>query len=264
VKKEFKILNVALRAAGKIAKRYAGKTGYKLKGRANLVTKADISAQREIISVISAAFPEHGFLAEEAQKNIKTEGRYIWVIDPIDGTTNYAHNHPHSAVSIALAHKKEIVLGGVYDFFKEEIFIAQKGRGAKLNGKKICVSGVNKTEASLLATGFPYDRALLDKVHLPALRRFLDISHDIRRGGSAALDLCWVACGRLDGYWEFNLNPWDVCAGKLILEEAGGRVTDYKNKPWARLRDYGRQTLATNAKIHKQMASVLSALSEGR
>ena len=257
MKKEFSVLQEALFEGGKIAKKYAGKIGYELKSKANLITKADIEAQKRIISVISAAFPAHAFLAEEAQKNIKTDGRFKWVIDPIDGTTNYAHTFPHSAVSIALADNNKILLGGVYDFFKEETFTAIKGQGAKLNGKKIAVSKTKRLEDSLLITGFAYDRKVLEGKCLPLFKKLMLTAHDIRRSGSAALDLCWAATGRIDGYWEFNLQPWDVAAGKLILEEAGGKITDFAGKPWGALANYGAQTLATNAKIHKEMLKAI-------
>jgi len=253
MKKEFSVLQEALFEGGKIAKKYAGKVGYELKAKANLVTIADFEVQKRVIKVISAAFPAHAFLAEEAQKGIKTEGRFKWVIDPIDGTTNYAHTFPHSAVSIALADNNKILLGGVYDFFKEEIFTAVKGQGAKLNGKKISASKTKRLEDSLLITGFAYDRSILEKHCLPLFKKLILTAHDIRRSGSAALDLCWAATGRIDGYWEFNLKPWDVAAGKLILEEAGGKVTDFDGKPWAKLQNYGIQTLATNGRIHKEM-----------
>lgn len=260
MKKEVEILQEALFEGGKIAKKYAGKVGYELKSKYNLVTKADIEAQHRIVKVISAAFPAHAFLVEEEQKGVKTEGRFKWIVDPIDGTTNYAHTYPHSAVSIALSDGNKILLGGVYDFFKEEVFTAVKGQGAKLNGKKISVSKVKRLEDSLLITGFSYDRGILEKTCLPLFKKLILTAHDIRRSGSASLDLCWAAAGRIDGYWEFNLKPWDVAAGKLILEEAGGKVTDFNNKPWGALANFGVQTLATNGKIHKEMFGVISEI----
>lgn len=257
MKKEFEVLKYALAEAGKTACRYLGKTKYELKGKANLVTQADLACQKKIISIISNALPEHGFLAEEEQKNLKTTGRFLWVIDPIDGTTNYAHTFAHSSVSIALTDNGAPVLGGVLDFFKGEEFTAVKGKGAKLNGKKIKVSDTARLDDSLLITGFPYDRSTIKTVQLPIFEKFIYRCHDIRRTGSAALDLCWVAAGRADGYYEFGVNPWDVCAGTLILEEAGGKVTGFDGKKWKALKDYGRQTLASNGKIHKEMLSVL-------
>jgi myo-inositol-1(or 4)-monophosphatase len=151
----------------------------------------------------------------------------------------------------------------VYDFFKEEMFTAVKGKGAKLNGRKIKVSKTAKVEDSLLITGFSYDRKKLEEVCMPLFKKFLLTAHDVRRSGSAALDLCWTAAGRLDGYWEFSLNPWDVCAGRLILEEAGGKVTDFSGKPWKALEEFGVQTLATNGKIHKQMLKMSADILKG-
>lgn len=254
--KELTVLKEALFEAAKIAKHYVGKATYELKGRGNLVTQADYACQKKIISVISSAFPGHAFLAEENQPGIKTEGQYVWVIDPIDGTANYAHTFAHSGISIGLAKDGVPVLGGVMDIFTGEEFIAQKGKGAKLNGKKIQVSKISKLDESLLVTGFPFDRSMMEKVHLPVFKDFMMICHDVRRTGSASLDLCWTAAGRLDGYWEYTLNPWDVCAGKLILEEAGGKVTDFKGKQWRDVKTYGLETLATNGKIHKEMLAV--------
>ncbi len=260
MKREFETLNLAIKEAAKIAKRYIGKADVHLKGRANLVTQADLACQKKIIQIISARHPDHSFLAEEEQTGLpssaKAKSRYVWVIDPIDGTANYAHTFAHSGISVALTLDGKPILGGVYDIFKDEFFTAIKGKGAKLNGKKIHVSNVKKLKDSLLVTGFPYKRENIGEVHLPIFKDFILICHDVRRTGAASLDLCWTAAGRLDGYWEFDINPWDVCAGKLILEEAGGKVTDFKGKPWKNLADFGRQTLASNGKIHREMLKI--------
>ena len=173
------------------------------------------------------------------------------------GTTNYAHTMPHFSVSVALAHKNDIVLGGVYDVCMDELFLARKGKGATLNGKKIHVSRVRKLQDALLVTGFPYEREKRMDELLARFKRFILSCHDIRRLGSDALDMCWVAAGRFDGYWEDCLNPWDISAGKLILEEAGGKVTDYRGKKWTRLDTFGAQTLASNGKIHKEMCDII-------
>lgn len=258
MKKELSVLKLALTEAGKIAKKYYGKIDYDLKGRGNLVTKADFACQKKITQIISAAFPEHAFLVEEKQADLKTQGRFIWVIDPIDGTANYAHTFPHSGISVGLTKDGVPVLGGVLDFSRNEMFYAVKGHGAFLNGKRIKVSKTARLEDSLLVTGFPFNRNNIEFIHIPVFKDFLMICHDVRRTGAASLDLCWTAAGRIDGYWEFTLNPWDVCAGKLILEEAGGTVTDFSGKPWDKLESYGAQTLASNGGIHKQMISVLN------
>lgn len=254
--KEWTVLKQCLQTAGALARKHAGKVSYELKGRANLVTRVDVACQNAILKIIKKNFPEHDFLAEE--NGLKNTGSaWKWVIDPIDGTTNFAHGMPHFSVSVALAYKNDIVLGGVYDVCADEMFLARKGKGATLNGKKIRVSKVNRLQDALLVTGFPYVRqGRMDEL----LKRFKDFilsCHDIRRLGSAALDMCWVAAGRFDGYWEDSLNPWDISAGKLILEEAGGKVTDFSGKKWKNLETFGVQTLATNGKIHKEMFDII-------
>ena len=254
--KEFSVLKQCLLTAGKIAHRHLGKVDYSLKARANLVTRADVACQKSILQLIKKNFPAHDFLAEE--NGLKNTGSdWKWIIDPIDGTTNFAHTMPHFSVSIALAYKNEIVLGGVYDVYMNELFLACKGKGVTLNGKKIHVSAVKKLEDSLLVTGFPYVREHRMPELLNRFEKFILACHDIRRLGSAALDMCWVAAGRFDGYWEDSLNPWDIAAGKLILEEAGGKVTDYAGQPWKNLKTFGTQTLASNGKIHREMCAII-------
>lgn len=260
MKKEFTVLRQCLKAAGTVARRKLGKVTYDLKGRANLVTQADVACQKAILQIIKKNFPQHDFLAEE--NGLKNTGSdWKWVIDPIDGTTNFAHTMPHFSVSVALAYKNDIVLGGVYDVCSDEMFLAQKGKGATLNGKKIKVSSVKKLEDALLVTGFPYVRENRMDELLGRFKNFILSCHDVRRLGSAALDMCWVAAGRFDGYWEDCLNPWDISAGKLILEEAGGKVTDYKAKKWKDLRTFGTQVLASNGKIHREMFDIINRAS---
>lgn len=258
MKNRYKVLISAVMQAAALAKKHIGKVKYELKGKSNLVTQADIACQKKIISMISKEFPDDGFLAEETQAGIKTKGQYIWVIDPIDGTTNYAHTFAHSAVCVALTKNGKPVMGAVADIFKGEIFTAVKGKGAKLNGKKIKVSKTAKLQDSLLITGFPYERAPIKKIHIPIFTDFIYNCHDVRRTGSAALDCCWIACGRADGYWEFSLNPWDCCAGALIVKEAGGKITDFEGKPFGRLKDYGKTLLASNGKIHNEMLGIIN------
>ena len=247
----------ALEAAGRIMLRRFRRTGYVLKGRANLVTAADLESQRTIRSLLARRFPRHGFIAEEKGKRHRAE--YTWIVDPLDGTTNYAHGYPVACVSIGLLRGEEAVLGGVHDPFRGETFAAERGRGARLNGRPMRVTKVAALEESLLVTGFPYDRAERADYYVRFYSRFMKRAHDIRRSGSAALDQAWVAAGRLDGFWEFKLAPWDVAAGKLLVEEAGGKVTDFKGRPWSRLEDYGRQTLATNGLLHPAMLRILRA-----
>ena len=256
MKKENIVLKQALLAAARVVKKHFGKVGYELKAKANLVTKADLASQKTILNIIRKNFPQHDYLAEEDAKKI-TGAPYIWVIDPIDGTTNFAHTVPQCSISIALFHKNEPVLGGVMNPITGDLFLAQKGKGATLNGKKIHVSSIAKMENSLLVTGFPYNRFERMPELLNWFEQFLLACHDVRRFGSAALDLCWLAAGRLEGYWEDNLNPWDVGAGLLIVQEAGGKVTDFSGKKYKKLEDMGRSVLASNGKIHTQMVKIL-------
>ncbi len=256
MKREKEVLQACLKAAAAVVRRNFGKVGYELKGKANLVTKADVASQKAILSLITKNFPDHDYLAEE--NGVKNTGSdYVWVIDPIDGTTNFAHTFPQSGVSIALFYKGEPVLGGVTNPATGETFLAQKGKGATLNGKKIHVSKTPKLEQSLLVTGFPYNRFTRMPALLKRFEKFLNSCHDVRRLGSAALDLCWLAAGRTDGYWEDNLNPWDVGAGVLVLQEAGGKVTDYSGKKYKKIAEYGRTLLASNGKIHAQMLKII-------
>jgi myo-inositol-1(or 4)-monophosphatase len=183
----------------------------------------------------------------------------MWVIDPLDGTTNFAHTNPVCCVSIGLVDGEagRPVLGGIYDPFRDELFVAERKKGATMNGRRIRVSRTGNLEEALLVTGFPYDRQQHAEFYTKLYAEFMRRCHDVRRSGSAALDLAWVSCGRLDGYWEFKLNPWDVAAGRLLVEEAGGKVSDFSNRPWASLADFGKQTLATNGRIHARMLKLL-------
>ena len=250
--KELLVLNKALAEGGKILSAKFGKVGYRLKGRANLLTEADLASQEKVKAVIRSAFPEDGFLAEE-DETPDISARRIWVIDPLDGTTNYAHGFPAAAVSIALAEDGKILAGGVCDPFRREVFTARRGRGAFFNGRRLAVSKVPSLSKALLVTGFPYDRAERADFYCSFFSDFMKRSHDVRRMGAASLDLAWLAAGRTDGYWEFGLKPWDVAAGKLLVEEAGGRVSDFSGKPWKELAAYGSQTLATNGFLHAEM-----------
>ena len=223
------------------------------KGAVDLVTDFDKRAQDIIFNRLSDHFPDHDFLAEE---NLKEEkgSEFCWIIDPIDGTTNYAHNFPVFCISIALALRKEIKLGVIYDPMREEMFTAVKGQGAVLNDKGIRVSSVRELDKSLLSTGFPYDLRESQVNNFDHFFNFATRVQGIRRGGSAALDLCYVACGRFDGFWELKLQPWDVAAGRVIVVEAGGRISDFKNSESGLSAE---ETLATNGLIHEQMVNIL-------
>jgi len=223
------------------------------KGAVDLVTPFDLGAQEILVGRLSAAFPAHGFLAEEGLARAGTSD-CRWVIDPLDGTTNFAHGFPVFSVSAALECAGRLALGFVYDPMREEMFRAEAGRGAALNGAPIRVSGVADLGRSLLATGFPYDVRQSPVNNLDHWGRFIVRAQAIRRCGSAALDLCYVACGRFDGFWELKLKPWDMAAGALIVGEAGGRVTDDSGRPFA-LDAPG--IVATNGRLHGAILEVL-------
>ncbi|MBI3550738.1 MAG: inositol monophosphatase [Elusimicrobia bacterium] len=246
----------ALKAAGAIMRRGFGKARIEYKGRANLVTQIDKACEAKILSLILKRFPDHDYLAEERAPR-RRGAEHLWIIDPLDGTTNFAHGYPASCVSIGLARGGEPVLGGIFDPFREELFLAEAGRGATLNGKRIRVTSTPSLDRSLVLTGFAYDRLQRSRFYVEYYRRFMISSHDVRRSGSAALDLAWVAAGRADGYWEFNLQPWDVAAGMLLIREAGGTVSDFSGRDWGGdPSSWGRQTLAANSKVHRGMLRV--------
>jgi myo-inositol-1(or 4)-monophosphatase len=224
------------------------------KGRVNLVTEADLASERLIIKAIAEKYPDHSILTEE-KLSAKRESDFRWIIDPLDGTTNYAHDFPFWSVSIGLEYKKKIITGVVYDPLRDELFYASMGRGACLNKKKLTVSSQTRLERSLLATGFPYDIGSSKENNLGYFERFAKKARGVRRAGSAALDLCYLACGRFDGFWELKLSPWDTAAGKLIVKEAGGKVTDFRGREYS---IYDKYILASNRKIHNQMIRVLS------
>lgn len=227
------------------------------KGAIDLVTPVDRECERRIVEVLRRHFPNHSILAEEETDWIGTEGRHRWIIDPLDGTTNFAHSYPQFCVSIALEYDDEIILGLVYDPLRSECFKAVKGKGATLNGGSIHVSAVKELDKALLATGFPYDRRDRADFYLSFFKAFLTRCQGIRRGGSAALDLCYLACGRIDGFWELNLKPWDTAAGSLIVTEAGGRLSDFSGNQFS---IGGHETLASNGIIHDEMAKITKAM----
>ena len=219
----------------------------------DLVTEMDQAAEDLLKRRLQAAFPDYGFLTEEGPA-VAGAGQACWLIDPLDGTTNYAHGYPHFAISIALEREGRVTLGIVYDPLADELFVAERGRGATLNGRPIRVSEVATLGESLLASGFPYDAWESEDDNTAEWRRFLKRTISLRCDGSAALDLCFVACGRVDGYWEQGLEPWDVAAGALIVMEAGGLVTDYEGGNAFLER---REIVAANPRLHGEMLAVL-------
>jgi myo-inositol-1(or 4)-monophosphatase len=226
------------------------------KGAIDLVTSVDRECERRIVEVLRHHFPNHSVLAEEETDRIGSEGCHRWIIDPLDGTTNFAHSYPQFCVSIALECDDEVILGLVYDPLRNECFKAVKGEGATLNGGSIHVSAVTELDKALLATGFPYDQREKADFYLSFFKEFMTRSQGIRRNGSAALDLCYVACGRIDGFWELKLHPWDTAAGALIVVEAGGKLSDFSGNSFS-IR--GNETLASNGAIHSEMAEVTKA-----
>jgi myo-inositol-1(or 4)-monophosphatase len=226
----------------------------------DLVTEMDQRAETFIVERLLGAFPDHAVLAEEGGA---TDGRseYRWLIDPLDGTTNYAHGLPIFAVSIGLERAGVVELGVAYDPSRDECFVAERSRGATLNGEAIRVSAVDALDRALLVTGFPYDIRTTAATNLPEYAALSVRAQAVRRLGSAVLDLCWVACGRLDGFWELALNPWDVAAGGLMVAEAGGRVTDVRGGPW---RLEGPGILASNGLVHDGILSGLAAARAAR
>jgi myo-inositol-1(or 4)-monophosphatase len=245
----------AANEAGQILSGYFGKARVvRKKGRIDLVTEADTASEKAIVSVLRGAFPDDAVLAEEGGQ-IAGRNQRVWIVDPLDGTTNYAHGVPVFAVSIAFAENGETVLGIVANPVSGELFVAVKGQGATLNGNPVCVSGVSDIEDSLLVTGFPYSVRENPEPVLGRLSRALGASQGVRRLGSAALDLCWVACGRYEGFWEENLAPWDTAAGELIVREAGGRVTDFSGNAF---KPEMKEILATNSVLHDAIKNVLN------
>jgi myo-inositol-1(or 4)-monophosphatase len=212
----------------------------------DLVTEMDQRSEALIVARLLGAFPDHGVLAEEGGA---TDGRseYRWVIDPLDGTTNYSHGLPIFAVSLALERAGQVELGVAYDPTRDECFVAQRGGGATLNDEPIRVSSVESLDEALLVTGFPYDIRTTAATNLPEYAALSLRAQAVRRLGSAVLDLCYVACGRLDGFWELALGPWDMAAGGLIVQEAGGAVTDVHGEPW---RLDGPGILASSPRVH--------------
>jgi myo-inositol-1(or 4)-monophosphatase len=253
--RESAVAGEAARAAGDRLMRMLGNTHQIIKkGEIDLVTEADLAAEKAILEVVGQAFPGDAMLAEEAGKQGAKAAR-TWLIDPLDGTTNYAHGFPFFAVSIALEIENEVVMGVVYNPCMDEFFGAAKGKGAFLNGEALQVSETGRIGESLLATGFPYDVHERPERVMAMLERMLVRAQGIRRLGSASLDLCYVAAGRMDGFWEEDLKPWDTAAGEIIVREAGGKVTTFAGKPYT---PYLDTVLASNGFIHDDMLELTS------
>ena len=260
---------VIARAAGaKLREFFTKGVATEYKGDVDLVTVADRTVEAYLRDALLAAFPSHGIYGEEGTRD-RLDSEYRWYVDPLDGTTNFAHGFPHFCVSMGLEHRPEgldaghdgpIVAGVIYDPMLDELFVAERGKGAQLNGKPIHVSSVPELGEALVATGFP-SRKRHENPNIHFYQAFSLRSHGVRRAGSAALDLAYVACGRVEAFWEFNLNPWDTAAGFLLVEEAGGMVTGFDGS-YRRLDS--REILASNQHIHHELLGVFDDLFAGR
>jgi myo-inositol-1(or 4)-monophosphatase len=247
------------REAGDLLMSYFGKVAIEYKGDADLVTKADRTSEKLIVEHIRRRWPDHDLIGEEGSRK-ETGSDYRWYVDPLDGTTNFAHGYPVFCVSLALEYKQERIAGVIYDPNRNEMFVAEKGNVARMNGAPIQVSRTQRLKESLVATGFPshkrHKNPNINFYHQLTLR-----SHGVRRAGSAALDLCYVACGRYDAFWEFNLNPWDTAAGVLIVQAAGGKVSNFSGRPFS---IDSRQVLATNTLLHQELLQEFGEIFAGR
>jgi myo-inositol-1(or 4)-monophosphatase len=248
------------REAGAIVNNFGErKIGFELKGDHDLVTEADRASERLIVERLRSHFPTHAIVAEEGGGNEGTS-EYRWYVDPLDGTTNFAHGFPAYNVTMALEKSGELIAGVIFDPVHNEMFTAEHGSGAYLNGKRIQVSKAPGIDAALIATGFPSRKRHLD-INVHFYYQLAMLSHGVRRAGSAALDLAYVACGRLDGFWEFSLNPWDIAAGTLLVREAGGTCSDMHGGP---LEMRGPHILADNTLLHQPMVELFAEIFAGK
>jgi myo-inositol-1(or 4)-monophosphatase len=246
------------REAGQMLLAHRG-VGFELKGDFDLVTAADRASERLVVRRLQEQFPAHGIVAEEGG-HAEMHSEYRWYVDPLDGTTNFAHGFPMWNVTLAIARNEEIIAGVTFDPLNRELFAAERGAGARLNGAPIRVSKVRTLNDSLLATGFPSRRRHRD-INIHFYYQVAMLTHGVRRGGSAALDLAYTACGRLDGFWEFGLNPWDMAAGTLLVQEAGGKVSGMHREA---LDLHGKHILADNGSIHDETLRLFAEIFQGR
>ena len=255
-------VETALAAGGVLRERLSLDRTIDFKGAIDLVTYADRASEELVEAAIVSRFPEHRFIGEETSflsGDTPTGSElYSWLVDPLDGTTNYAHRYPHFAVSIALEHAGQVILGVVYDPMRDELFVAERGGGATLNGAPIAVSTIDSLERSLLGTGFAYS-AEERRENARVWNGFLTLAQGVRRDGSAALNLCYVACGRLEGFWERPLNAWDLAAGSLLVEEAGGVVAGYEGTPFG---PYRREIICSNGLIQQELSNQVTRMAK--
>ncbi|MEW5706157.1 MAG: inositol monophosphatase family protein [Actinomycetota bacterium] len=251
-------VDLALKAGRMIKEMSKQRHTITYKGEVDLVTEADLKSESLITEGIKKLFPDHNILAEESGL-LQHESDYVWIIDPLDGTTNYAHGFPLYGISIALEYKGEVIVGVVYDPSLDELFTAEKGKGAFLNGSPIRVSGITTLNESLLATGFPYFYRERPEYILKYFRAFSVRAQGVRRAGAATIDLTGLACGRFDGYWEVGLKPWDMAAGGLIATEAGAKITKFNGDTFdIRV----PEMLASNGLIHDEMLEIIKSIEE--
>jgi len=257
---EDEAITIAVAAGDLITRAWSEPRRIDFKGEVDLVTETDRTVEKFVVEQLHAVFPEHRIVAEEGASGERDraaeENAWTWYVDPLDGTTNFAHGYPHVAVSLGLARGNDLEVGVVHDPLRRETFSASRGFGARLNDRALRVSTTDRLDRALVATGFPYDRRRHAAAYLRFVADVMQRAQGVRREGSAALDLAWVAAGRLDGFWELKLQPWDVAAGALIVVEAGGQVSDFSGDPFD---PWARQILATNGFIHGELAEILDA-----
>jgi myo-inositol-1(or 4)-monophosphatase len=250
---------IAREAGPLLATYFERRVAFELKGEYDLVTEADRASEKLVVERLRSYFPQHGIVAEEGGGHTSAS-EYRWYVDPLDGTTNFAHGYPMFNVTLALEHASEMLCGVIYDPLRQELFTAERGAGAYLNGRRIHVSRTPTIESALLATGFP-SRRRHQNINIHFYHQMAMATHGVRRSGSAAIDLAYTAVGRLEGFWEFGLNPWDMAAGILLVTEAGGRVSNMKGGPASVT---GAHLLATNGLIHDEIAAYFGEIFRGQ
>jgi myo-inositol-1(or 4)-monophosphatase len=252
-------VDIAREAGALLARYFERRVAFELKGEFDLVTEADRASERLVVERLRSHFPTHGIVAEEGGGNEGTSD-YRWYVDPLDGTTNFAHGFPVFNVTLGLERDGEMIAGVIFDPVRQEIFTTEQGGGAYLNHHRIRVTSCARIEDSLVATGFPSRKRHLN-VNVHFYHQMAMLTHGVRRAGSAAIDLAYVACGRLDAFWEFGLNPWDMAAGVLLIAEAGGRVSDMKGGRHAMNSPH---LLVSNGGIHDQVLELFGEIFDGR
>ncbi|HWB86950.1 MAG TPA: inositol monophosphatase family protein [Bryobacteraceae bacterium] len=251
---------IAREAGGLLANYFERRVPFELKDEFDLVTEADRASEKLVVERLRSHFPSHAIVAEEGGGH-ESSSDYCWYVDPLDGTTNFAHSYPMFNVTLGLAHAGEIVAGVIYDPVRQEMFSAERGAGAYLNNRRIRVSNAARLHDSLVCTGFPSRKRHHD-LNIHFYYQVAMATHGVRRSGSAALDLAYVSCGRLDLFWEFGLNPWDVAAGTLIVREAGGCISDMEGRPHSVTGS--QHLLADNGKLHEQATGLFDQIFHGR